>query len=178
MLCKRIGLALSTAVLAGVGAVAAPVVASAQPSPSPPGGGTPTTAPSPGATGCAEHHGDMLKGVEHGEGVIQTKQGEVHVAMQQGTLTSVSGSSVTVKSADGWTRTWTLGENLRVYELRHTLQPGTLTTGSMITIAGTTSGTGANETFTARIVRLHEHAGMQPTAPASPSPGAPSPTGM
>ncbi|GGM26599.1 hypothetical protein GCM10007977_029730 [Dactylosporangium sucinum] len=121
----------------------------------------------------------MLKGVEHGEGVVQTKQGQVHVALQQGTLTSVSGSSVTVQSADGWTRTWTLSNNVRVFELRHTLQPSTLTTGENIAVAGTTSGTGASETYTARFVRLHEHAGMQQSAPAAPSPGATSsPSGM
>ncbi|MFG2037917.1 hypothetical protein [Dactylosporangium sp. NPDC048998] len=171
MLRKRIGLALSTAVLAGAGAVAAPAVASAQPSPSPPGGGT---APSPGAE--RQHHGDMLKGVEHGEGIIQTKRGPVHVAMQQGTITAISGSSVTVKSADGWTKTWTLANNVRVYELRHTLQPSALTTGAMIAIGGTTSGAGTNETYTGRIVRLHEHAGMQPSAPATPSPGQASPS--
>ncbi|MFF5229711.1 hypothetical protein [Dactylosporangium sp. NPDC000521] len=120
----------------------------------------------------------MLRGVEHGEGTVQTKNGLVHVAMQKGTLTSISESSVTVKSADGWTRTWTLGSDLRVFESRHTLQPGVLKAGSNVTIAGTTSGTGDSETYTARFVRLHEHGGMQPSAPATPPAGTPSPTGM
>ncbi|WP_238009501.1 hypothetical protein KZZ52_27125 [Dactylosporangium sp. AC04546] len=168
---KRFGLALGATVLAGAGAVGVPAVAAAQPSPA---------APSPGSTaGAMRHHGGFLKGVEHGEGVVQTKQGPVDVAMQQGTLTSVSGSSVTVKSADGWTRTWTVGNNVRVFELRHTLQPSALTPGENIAVAGTTSGTGTTETYTARFVRLHEHAGMQPSAPASPAPGeTSSPSGM
>ncbi|MGI5174852.1 hypothetical protein ACQEVZ_00765 [Dactylosporangium sp. CA-152071] len=168
----RIGLALSTAVLAGVGAMGVPAMAGAQPSPAAPGGGTETVAPSPGSTACAQghRHAGMLRDVEHGEGVVHTKQGQVNVAMQNGTLTAVSASSVTVKSADGWTRTWTMGDNLRVVEHRHTLQPGALTTGTKITIAGTTSGTGTSETYTARIIRLHEHTGMQPSPGATPSP--------
>ena len=175
----RIGLALSAAVLAGAGVAGVPVAASAQPSPVPPGGGMATTAPSPGPTaGEQRQHGDMLKGVEHGEGTVQTKNGLVHVAMQKGTLTSIAESSVTVKSADGWTRTWTLGSDLRVSESRHTLQPGVLKTGSNITIAGTTSGTGDSETYTARFVRLHEHGGMQQSGPATPPAETPSPTGM
>ncbi|MEV4136734.1 hypothetical protein AB0J72_31725 [Dactylosporangium sp. NPDC049742] len=172
----RIGLALSSAVLAGVGAVGVPAVAGAQPSPAAPGGGTETVAPSPESTACAQghRHAGMLRNVEHGEGVVQTKQGQVNVAMQNGTLTAVSASAVTVKSADGWTRTWTMGDNLRVVEHRHTLQPGALTTGTNITIAGTTSGTGTgtgtSEKYTARIIRLHEHTGMQPSPGATPAP--------
>ncbi|WP_432991672.1 hypothetical protein [Dactylosporangium sp. CA-233914] len=172
---NRIGLAVGAAVLAGAGALGIPAVASAQPSPSP---------PSPGSTaGAQDHdHGDMLKGVEHGEGVVQTDKGQVHVAMQVGTLTAVTDTSVTVKSADGWARTWNLGNNLRVYEQRHTLQPSALTAGMKILVAGTTSTNSAGgETYTARIVRVHEHAGMQSPAPATPSPGQTSPspgTGM
>ncbi|GAA2371712.1 hypothetical protein [Dactylosporangium salmoneum] len=174
---NRIGLAIGAAMLTGAGLVGIPATAMAQPSPTPPGGGTATTAP---GYGMQDHHGGgMLKGVEHGEGVVQTDKGQVTVAMQVGTLTSATGSSVTVKSADGWTRTWNLGSNLRVFEQRHTLQPSALTAGTKIVIAGTTTGAGTTgETYTARLVKVHQHGGMQQTAPATPSPGeTPAPTG-
>ncbi|MEV6924455.1 hypothetical protein AB0M46_08090 [Dactylosporangium sp. NPDC051485] len=179
---NRIGLAVGAAVLTGAGVVGIPATAIAQPSPAPPGGGTATTAPAPGYGAQDHHHGGMLSGVEHGEGVVQTDKGQVNVAMQVGTLTSATGSAVTVKSADGWTRTWNLGSNLRVFEQRHTLQPNALTAGTKIVIAGTTSGAGTGaETYTAQFIKVHQHGGMRQPAPATPSPGgmtpSPAPTG-
>ena len=42
----------------------------------------------------------------HGEVTVQTKDGVQTFLIQRGTVTSVGGDSVTVKSSDGFTRTW------------------------------------------------------------------------
>jgi len=43
----------------------------------------------------------MFGGVLHGEGILQTKKGPVRVAMQNGEATTLTQSSVTVRSSDG-----------------------------------------------------------------------------
>ncbi|GAA4263783.1 hypothetical protein [Dactylosporangium darangshiense] len=178
MIRTRIGLALSTAVITALGLLGMPTVASAQPSPTAPGGGMTTTEPSSGPSAGAND--GMLRDVLHGEGVVQTKNGPVRVAIQKGTITSITTSSVAVKSSDGWSRTWTLGNNVRVYEHRNTLQPKALTAGSEITVAGTVSGNNgaSGGTYTAKVVHLHSRAGAQPSPSETQSPeGTPTPEG-
>ncbi|MEV8514322.1 hypothetical protein [Dactylosporangium sp. NPDC051484] len=99
----------------------------------------------------------MLQGVLHGEGIVQTTKGPVRVAMQRGAATNLTSTAVTVKSSDGFTRTWTLNNGVRVYDKRHTLQPGALKTGAQLSVAGTApvsggqpGGSPAAATFTAK----------------------------
>ncbi|MET7424368.1 hypothetical protein [Dactylosporangium sp. NPDC005555] len=179
MMRTRIGLAVSAAALTVLGALGTPTVAGAQPTPGVPGGGVATTEPSPAPSGGAngyEHHG-ILRNMLHGEGVVQTKNGTERVALQKGTITSVTTSQIGVKSSDGWSKTWTLGNNVRVYENQATVQPSALTTGSLITVAGTITGTGANgTTYTAQMVRVHSGPSAQPAPSGTPAPsGAPAP---
>ena len=94
---SRIGLLLSAVILVVVGSL--PGVAMADPTPS----------------GQTSQH-DMLAGVLHGEGIVQTKKGPVRVAMQNGTATAATGTSLTIRSADGYTKTWTLAENVKVFD--------------------------------------------------------------
>ncbi|WP_238019580.1 hypothetical protein KZZ52_00650 [Dactylosporangium sp. AC04546] len=147
---SRIGLLLGAAVLVVAGGL--PTVAAAQPSPAPP-------APAPSAT--MNEHG-MWGDVLHGEGTLQTKTGPVRVAVQNGEATTLTQSSVTVRSADGFTRTWQINDNVKVYDKRHTLQPGALRTGADLMIAGkitagtaTATGTPAPATYTAQVVFVH-----------------------
>lgn len=139
---SRIGLLCAAAVLVVAGGLP-PVMASAQP--------TPTPEPS----SSQEAHGDMLAGVLHGEGIVQTKQGPVRVAMQRGEATKLTPTALTVRSTDGFTRTWTLNDNVRVYDQRHTLQPNALKAGAQLTVAGTapatsTASPGMGNQFTAK----------------------------
>lgn len=164
---ERAGLALGTAVLTSLGVLGAPAVANAQPSPPAPGGGAATAPPSEGADG---HHAGMLRNLLHGEGTIQTTQGQVRVAIQKGTITSASGSSVTVRSADGWARTWTLAGDAHVYDRHQAVPPSALTTGTRVMIAGTIAAGANGGTYTAHVVHVHMDGGMQSSPEQTPGP--------
>ncbi|WP_433618220.1 hypothetical protein ACQP2P_20450 [Dactylosporangium sp. CA-139114] len=110
-----------------------------------------------------------LKGVLHGEGTVQTEQGQVRVAIQHGTVSQVSGSDVTVQSSDGFTRTWTVGPDTKVVSMRTGLQSGQVGKGSAVFVAGTVQGTGSSATYTATYVLMHpmHDGGMQGSQGAS-----------
>jgi len=152
---SRIGLLFSAAALTFVG-VLPPAIATAQPTPEP---------PPPSSSTKHSEHSDMLNGVLHGEGLVQTKDGPVRVALQNGEATRVTATTVTVRSTDGYTRSWQLAENLKVYDQRHQLQPGGVRAGANLTIAGTAS-TATASTFTAKWVVLR----TAQSAPPSESP--------
>lgn len=86
--------------------------------------------------------------VEHGEVVVQTKKGDKTVDVQRGTVTAITGTSVTVKSADGFTQTWAFGSPLKVVERRSTVQPSEVKPGIQIGVAGAKNGT----TVTANLI--------------------------
>lgn len=90
----------------------------------------------------------MAKHVEHGSVTIQTKNGDVTIDVQRGTITAISATSMTVKSADGFTLTWTFGGKMRVLENRSTIQPSDVKVGETIGVAGEKNGS----TETARLV--------------------------
>jgi hypothetical protein len=147
---SRIGLLCGAVVLVVAGGL--PPAAGAQPSPTP---------PAPETTQSSPAGSDMFSGVLHGEGIVQTTKGPVRVAMQRGEATRLTPNSLTVESSDGFTRQWNLADNIRVYDHRHTLQPGALKAGVEVAVAGTaptTSGAPASPaspaggTFTAKWV--------------------------
>jgi hypothetical protein len=88
------------------------------------------------------------KHVEHGSVTVQTKKGDVTIDVQRGTITAISSTSMTVKSADGFTLTWTFGTKMRVLENRATIQPTAVKTGETVGVAGQKNGS----TETARLV--------------------------
>ncbi|MFF5230472.1 hypothetical protein [Dactylosporangium sp. NPDC000521] len=154
----RIGLLLSAAVLVIVGAL--PGVALAQ--------------PTPGQTGQTYQHENWLKDVLHGEGIVQTKKGPVRVAMQNGTATATTGTSLTVRSTDGYTKTWTLAKNAKIFDNHMAVQPEAVQAGSSVVVGGpiTTSGGAspaatASTTYTAQIVLIQSTAGTPAPAPAT-----------
>ncbi len=116
--------------------------------------------PSPSASASAKpHHArrpalrrELGQRVEHGEVVVQTKQGDKTVDVQRGTVTAISATSVTVKSADGFTQTWAFGTPLKVIERRNTVQPSEVKTGIQIGIAGAKNGS----TVTANLILIPE----------------------
>ncbi|WP_027342769.1 hypothetical protein [Hamadaea tsunoensis] len=85
----------------------------------------------------------LAKNTLHGEAVVQTKNGTVTVAVQRGVITELTDSTVTVKSTDGYTLTWKLGDQLRVVEKRRTVQPSAVAVGLQVAIAGAKEGDGA-----------------------------------
>jgi len=102
---------------------------------------------SPAAPGHGGHHRSalrlrraLLRNVEHGEVVVETKDGDKTIDVQRGTVTAISSTTVTVKSTDGFTETWTFGNPIHVIEHRTTVQPSNVTTGETVGVAGTKSG--------------------------------------
>ena len=72
---------------------------------------------------------------------MQTKDGGTKtVAVQRGEVTAIDGDSMTVKSTDGFTMTWTFGEDLRVVERRTTVQPSEVKVGTTLGVAGAKDG--------------------------------------
>ncbi|WP_346537609.1 hypothetical protein [Micromonospora sp. DPT] len=83
----------------------------------------------------------LRKNTLHGEAVVQTKDGGTKtVVVQRGEVTAVDGDSVTVKSTDGFTLTWTFGDKLRVIERRTTIQSSDVKVGTRIGVAGAKDG--------------------------------------
>jgi hypothetical protein len=76
----------------------------------------------------------------HGEAVVQTDQGTRTVVVQRGTVTAIDGSTVTVKSADGFTLTWTFGNPIHVIEHRTAIQPSAIAVGTAVGVAGGKEG--------------------------------------
>ncbi len=117
----------------------------------------PASDPSPAPSASAAKHPrrmllrrELAGRVEHGEVVVKTKTGDETIDVQRGTVTAISSTSVTVKSSDGFTLTWTLGTPIRVIENRTSVQPSAVTTGLEVGVAGVKSG----GTVTARLILI------------------------
>ena len=91
---------------------------------------------------------ELAHHVEHGEVVVQTKKGDKTVDVQRGTVTAVTGTTVTVKSTDGFTSTWTFGDPLRVVQHGQKADKSAVQTGAEIGIAGAKNGS----TVTANLI--------------------------
>jgi hypothetical protein len=114
--------------------------------------------PSPSASGhpkakAKPHHPlkarrALARNVEHGEVVIDTKKGAQTLDVQRGTVTAITDTTITVKSTDGFTLTWTFGSPLRVIEHRTTIQPKDVAVGAKVGVAGVKQGS----TTTANLV--------------------------
>jgi hypothetical protein len=88
------------------------------------------------------------RNVLHGEVTVATKDGDKVIEVQRGVVTAITGTTVTVKSTDGFVVTWTFGTPIHVVEHRTTVQPTDLAVGTTIGVAGTKDGT----TDTARLI--------------------------
>lgn len=82
----------------------------------------------------------LRKNMLHGEAVVQTKEGTKTVVVQRGTVTAIDGTTMTVKSADGFTTTWTFGDKLNVVERRTSVQPDQVKVGTVLGVAGAKDG--------------------------------------
>ncbi|WP_262285133.1 hypothetical protein [Micromonospora sp. MA102] len=83
----------------------------------------------------------LRKNTLHGEVVVQTKDGGTKtVAVQRGQVTAIDAKSMTVKSTDGFSMTWTFDEKLRVVERRTTVQSSDIKVGSTVGVAGAKDG--------------------------------------
>ncbi|GAA1306747.1 hypothetical protein Psi02_24620 [Planotetraspora silvatica] len=123
-----LGVATALVVATGVGVAAAGNLASqAQPTPSPsgmetggPGGPSEpaTGAPTPGAPGATSGPSQQMQGpfnAIHGQLVVPKQGGGYQtVTTQTGVVTSIQQNSVSVKSEDGFARTYSIDANTRI----------------------------------------------------------------
>jgi hypothetical protein len=93
---------------------------------------------------------ELRKNVLHGETVVQTKDGVQTIEVQRGQVTGVTDTTVTIKSTDGFTETWTFGDKFTVVQHRAKVATSTIKSGAQIGIAGTKTG----DTSTARLAVL------------------------
>jgi len=82
----------------------------------------------------------LRKNTLHGEMTVQGKDGVKTIVVQRGSVTEVTSTSVSVKSADGFTATWTFGDRLKVVQDKKAIQVSALKTGAEIGVAGTKDG--------------------------------------
>jgi hypothetical protein len=92
----------------------------------------------------------LRKNVLHGSTVVKTKSGTETIAVQRGSVTAVTSTSVTVKSSDGFSQTWTLGDKLTVVKNKAKAAPSDIKQGAAVGLAGTQTG----NTTTARLIVL------------------------
>jgi hypothetical protein len=90
----------------------------------------------------------LRKNTLHGEVTLQTKKGVQTVVVQRGTVTAVNATTVTVKSSDGFTETWTFADKLRVRSERKKADRAAIVVGAEAGVAGAKVG----DTATARLI--------------------------
>ncbi|HTW21664.1 MAG TPA: hypothetical protein VME70_15825 [Mycobacteriales bacterium] len=120
-------------------------------------GGTPST-PASAATLTASTHGRLLVGARrhpllrrllHGEFVLRAKGGPVTVDVQQGKVTAVSATSITLQSSDGTTDSYTVTQATKVRSRGHKIPESDIITGDHAWVIAIDS----NGTKTARAIR-------------------------
>jgi hypothetical protein len=82
----------------------------------------------------------LRKNTLHGEMTVQGKKGVRTIVVQRGSVTAVDATTVSVKSTDGFTRTWTLGDKLRVVQDKKKVEATAIKQGAEIGIAGRKDG--------------------------------------
>ncbi|MFI0480485.1 DUF5666 domain-containing protein [Actinomadura sp. 9N215] len=160
---KTIAAGVGAAGLLGLGLYLAVPAAAADPSPSPSpsasGSGSATTRPGDGphrhdgkghpGKRHPRWHARPFRGV-HGEATVRRKDGFHVAAWQRGTISAVSATTLTVRSADGTSWTWTANADTRVRKHGEKSALKALASGDQVLVAGERSGA----TRTARLVRV------------------------
>jgi hypothetical protein len=117
-----------------------------------------------GGPGRAGLRGDML----HGEIVVKTSGGTETELLQRGTLTANAGSTVTVRSSDGFTVTWTVGSSTSVRSGRDAGTVKDLAVGNEVTAMGTKTSGGGTARFIAE--RPADRTGTDQAPPTTKAP--------
>jgi hypothetical protein len=108
-----------------------------------------TTAPSTSTGAHAGKHHAGLKKVEHGELTVHTKSGDKVVDVQRGTVTDATATSVTVKSTDGVSTTYTLDSATKVHKAKKAATVGDIAVNDRVRLEATkTATTDTNATVT------------------------------
>jgi hypothetical protein len=108
-------------------------------------GDSPTPAPTPAP---AQHHKahNALNRVEHGRLTLRTKHGDRVLDVQRGRVTAVSPTSVTVRSADGFTSAYGIGKTTELRSHGKTTTIADVHTGDRVRVRATS--TNGHDTIT------------------------------
>ena len=90
-------------------------------------------------TGMGKHRGGLGR-VEHGEFTVHTKTGDKVMDVQRGVVTAVNAGSVTVKSTDGFTSTYTLDPTTKVHNGKTTATVAQIATNDRVRLQATKTG--------------------------------------
>ncbi|MCA2214883.1 hypothetical protein [Jidongwangia harbinensis] len=104
---------------------------------------TPAPSASAGEDKPGRHPGvrrHLRKNTLHGEIVVQAKDGVRTVVVQRGAVTAVDGSTVSVRSTDGYVITWTLHEKVRVRHAKKKADVADMKAGAQVGVAGAKDG--------------------------------------
>lgn len=105
---------------------------------------------SAGAAGPAARLRGLGRRVLHGEVVLQTKKGFVTAVIARGTVSSVDGNSISVKSADGVTTTFGIDAKTKARSAGQAIAVGAVHVGDRVGVLGVKSG---SDNPVARIIR-------------------------
>jgi hypothetical protein len=172
--------ALSLGVLTIIG-VSVSAAQSSGPAASTPSSTTPTTAPGSGSPkqgfrghgfgpGGLRGFGGVGGGAIHGEFVRRNGGTDQTVDIQVGQVTAVSSSSITLKSVDGFTKTYTVDTNTLVNAGRDGI--GTVKVNDTASVQAVVNGKTAAAVSvidTTTLGALHQHWRPSPPPPTSPS---------
>ena len=109
-------------------------------------------------------------GAVHGQFVVPKSGGGYQtIDTQRGSVTSVSTNSITVKSADGFTKTYQVSSSTNVDAQRDGI--GSVKTGHQVAVTATDRGTAAAVSILdfSLLPSLHGGPGVSHTAPPAPS---------
>ena len=130
--------------LAGTGAGVA--VAQTSPTPAPstnaaPNGAAPNNnAPKAHAPGAKKHAKGLLARVEHGEFTTHTTSGDKVLDVQRGTVSAVDADTITVKSTDGFTATYTINPTTKVHKDKKAAQVSQIAVNDRVQLVAVKSG--------------------------------------
>ena len=177
----------AAAVGIGITLGAAGIAAAADPTPTPtPGAGTQAAPPGPPpgeprwhgghGRGFGGPGGPGLRGAVHGEFVVPDGTGWRTVAVQRGEVTAVSSTALTVKSKDGYTKTYVLTPKTLVNAGRDGI--ATVKKGEQVAVAATVKNGTATADHVRDLTLLEEHRDELGPPPGGPGgPGGPAPNG-
>lgn len=123
-----VGTGVAVVALGGTGAGVALADSS---TPAPPSSSTPAPAPK-------KHHG-LLTRVDHGEVTLKGKKHRV-LDVQRGQVQAVSPTSITVKSDDGFTATYTVDQDTKVKKAKQDAAIDKVAQNDKVTVVATKDG--------------------------------------
>jgi hypothetical protein len=154
---------------------ASPSAVAASPAPSPAPSGAPGAGHGPRFRrfGFGFGLGGGMSGALHGQFVVPKSGGGYQtVDVQSGQVTAVSTTSITLKSSDGYTKTYVVASSTMVDAQRDGI--GSVKAGNQVSVLATVSGSTATATTVADMTllkqnRTHFGFGRPPSAPTAPS---------